>query len=237
MISSILAFAAGLAAKIKLQPKVDPETAGKSDTDLAALLIAARIETAKVEAGRAEAMRLLNVTREMLIAARDARDSAKGQAQILRDRVQILERQRAELAEQIGHVLTRERAAQDRHAIEMMLATTPEPAALLGIAQRPPLQNALGQQADSALHAAMQAQHPAMRDPGHSHGGFAIPPDVAEMVRIPPNGSGHLQALAPLPADHEWWQTHPEASYRYFDCTCVPGRANAFRNQQAQARD
>jgi hypothetical protein len=233
MISSILAFAAGLAAKIKLQPKSDPETAGKSDMDLAALLIAARVETSRIEADRAEAMRLLNVTREMLIAARDARDSAKGQAQILRDRVQILERQRAELAEQIGHVLTRERAAQDRHAIEMMLATTPEPAALLGIAQRPPLQNALGQQTDSAL----QAQYLPMRDPGHSHGGFAIPPDVAEMVRIPPNGSGHLQALAPLPADHEWWQTHPEASYRYFDCTCVPGRANAFRNQQAQARD
>jgi hypothetical protein len=45
----------------------------------------------------------------------------------------------------------------------------------------------------------------------------------------PPNGFGRL------PMEHEWWTSHPEAAFRYFDCTCVPARADAFLNQQANA--
>ena len=168
MISSILAFAAGLAAKIRLAPKSIPETAGKNDMDLAALLIAARIEAGKAEADRAEAMRALNITREMLIAARQARDDAKSQAQALRERVHILERQRAELGQQ-----------------------------------------------------------PEMRDPGHSYVRDRIILDDPHHSHVP----GQYQEIpTPLGA------MTLDRALRYV-CTCVPGRADAFRNQQAQADD
>ena len=222
MISSMLAFAAGLAAKIKLQPKSNPETAGKSDMDLAALLIAARVEmghaneaAAKAAAGQKEAMRVLNATRDLLTAARDARDYAKGQAQALRDRIQILERQRADLAEQIGHILLRERASQERHAAEIqgLISMMPMNPVLFAVDPAGPQM-----QAQSAL------QQPAMLEPGHSHGhgGFAIPPDVAGLYQQLPTPIGMMTL---------------DRALRYVDCTCVPGRADAFRNQQAQARD
>ena len=225
MISSMLAFAAGLAAKIKLQPKGNPETAGKSDMDLAALLIAARVEmghaneaAAKAAAGQKEAMRVLNATRDLLTAARDARDYAKGQAQALRDRVQILERQRADLAEQIGHILLRERASQERHAAEIqgLISMMPMNPVLFAVDPAGPQM-----QAQSALQL---GQQPAMLEPGHSHGlgGFAIPPDVV---------GAYQQIPTPL------GMTTLDRAMRYVDCTCVPGRADAFRNQQAQAAD
>jgi hypothetical protein len=155
MISSILAFAAGLAAKIRLAPKSIPEIAGKNDMDLAALLIAARIEAGKAEADRAEAMRALNATREMLIAARQARDDAKGQAQALREQITQ------------------------------------------------------------------------MRDPGHSYVRDRIILDDPHHCHVP----GQYQEIpTPLGA------MTLDRAMRYV-CTCVPGRADAFRNQQAQADD
>jgi hypothetical protein len=189
MISSILAFAAGLAAKIRLAPKSIPETAGKNDMDLAALLIAARIEAGKAEADRAEAMRALNATREMLIAARHARDDAKSQAQALR--------------EQITHALTRERAAQDRYGAVLFAVDPASPQAHGGLGQQP-----------------------AMRDPGHSYVRDRIILDDPHS-HVP--GQYH-EIPTPLGA------MTLDRALRYV-CTCVPGRADAFRNQQAQADD
>jgi hypothetical protein len=229
MISSILAFAAGLAAKIKLQPDSNPETAGKSDLDLATLLIAARVEIsgaiegqAKAEHDHIEAMRVLNVTRELLAGARRARDAAKIEARDLRDRTHILERQRAQLAEHIAIILDRERAAQDRHAAEIqrLVAVMPiNPSRLQALPEpmfHTPLEriSGIGVQ-DAQLQAQSQFLPALLADSGHSHVGL----------------------YQQLPPDHEWWRSHPEAAFRYFDCTCVPARADAFRNQQAQARD
>ena len=225
MISSMLAFAAGLAAKIKLTPKSNPETASKNDLDLAALLIAARVEMGnaleaqvKAEAEQKEAMRVLAVTRALLDSARRARDDAKAESQALRARVRIVERQRADLVDQIGHILNRERASQDRHAAEIqrLIAMAPmnpgvfavDPAVVFaGVDPAGPQM-----QAQSAMRA---------HDPGHSHGlgGFAIPPDVVGAYQQIPTPLGMMTL---------------DRAMRYVDCTCVPGRSDAFRNQQIQ---
>jgi hypothetical protein len=208
MISSILAFAAGIAAKIAPwppAPKSNPETAGESGLDSATL--------------HAEAMRVLAITREARDVARRARDHAKAESLALRDRNRILERQRADLTDHIGMILIRERQSQDRHAAEIgrLVAMTPLNPAVMPLYPQPEpapnpqieAQNALAvtRQQTAAL-LALQAY-----DLGHRHGGFVLPGEVAGMLQQVPTPFG------------------------YFDCTCVPGRADAFRNQQANAAD
>jgi hypothetical protein len=233
MISSILAFAAGLAAKIKLQPDSNPETAGKSDLDLATLFAVDRVEAE-------------------LAASRQASSAMSIEIDALRDRNAILERQRDELADHLGIILTRERRSQDRHAVEInrLVNMMPMPPALYPVPTPAP-QSLMSPEVDEYIRSG------SLLDPGHSHrvapgGAYVVPgavimahPDgvavlqsgqmLAQQALNPPRDALAPTPFGPLPTDHEWWQTHPETAFRYFDCTCVPGRADAFRNQQANA--
>jgi|SRR5882672_1257458 len=174
MISSILAFAAGLAAKIK--PERAPVLA---KLDLARALIDARAELAEAQAAHAkaraehdEAMRVLNLTREARDAARAQRDHANAQCRAMVDRNHVLERQRADLAVQLGR----------------LTAAMP-----FNPSRFPPL-------------APPDAQIESQR--------------ALDAPRWPPSPFGVMLA------DPELWR----------DCTCVPGRADAFRNPQANVR-
>lgn len=189
MISSILAFAAGIAAKLRPEPVPKP-------LDLARALIDARAELAEAKAEHDEAMRVLNLTREARDAARAQRDYANAQCRAIADRNRILERQRDALADQLSR----------------LAATAP-----LNPSRFPP---PVMSQSDSAT---LQAQ-----DRGHGHGLGA--PLLGAPALWPPSPFG------PLLADPELLGRHAEATRRALDCTCVPGRADAFRNQQANVR-
>jgi hypothetical protein len=56
---------------------------------------------------------------------------------------------------------------------------------------------------------------------------------IPERSRQQLNAQQAQQQQSLLMGDPNWLRAHPEAAFRTFDCTCVPARSDAFRNQQA----
>lgn len=217
MISSLLAFLPALAA-----PKpaaVNPETDAKSSELLARALIDAKQEIADLS--------------ETLAAARHRGNALAIEIEAVRDMNAILERQREDLAAQIGAILDRERRSRDVHAREIarVMAMIPTPPVMMAV--------------DPARRAALAGARPdrIIVDDPQAPPGFGVQLSAEEMARLEADsraayyaGFGQAQQMSEQLAQQAMTRS-PELwplgapSLGYFDCTCVPARHDVLNRR------